>query len=62
MEKDYLSVQEAAQILGIKEATLRNQLRAGTIPGYKMGKKLWRLREAELKDYMADARNIPLEA
>lgn len=62
MEKGYLSVREAAPILGVKEDTLRSMLRDGVIPGYKMGKKLWRLKEDELKAYMADARNIPLEA
>ena len=57
----YLSVKEAAPILGVAEDTLRGMLQAGKVPGYKIGKKLWRMRKDELEEYMAKSRNIPKE-
>ena len=57
----YLSVKEAAPILGVKEDTLRGMLQAGIIPGYKVGEKLWRMRKDELEESMAKSRNIPKE-
>lgn len=58
--EQYLSVKEAAPILGVAEDTLRGKLQAGIVPGYKM-EKLWRIRRDELEEYMAKSRNIPKE-
>lgn len=57
----YLTVKEAAPILGVAEDTLRGFLQAGKVPGYKVGEKLWRIRRDELEEYMAKSRNIPKE-
>ena len=47
MGEKYLSVEEAAEILGVHIDTLRRWLREGEIKGEKFG-RLWRIRESEL--------------
>ncbi len=50
MEK-LLTPEEAADILGISVYTLKDFLRAGKLPGVKVG-KLWRIEEIALKAYI----------
>ena len=45
--EEYLSVEEAAELLDVHIETIRRWLRNGTIKGEKFG-RLWRIRKAEL--------------
>lgn len=46
-----LSVDEAAERLGLSPLTVADKLRAGALPGFKYG-RLWRLREIDLDEYV----------
>lgn len=50
MEKEILTVQEAANFLGVCDTVVYRLLRAGDIHGRKIG-KMWRIRKADLLDY-----------
>lgn len=56
MEK-LLTPEEAAEILGISVYTLKDFLRAGKIPGVKIG-KLWRVEETALREYVENNRTV----
>jgi excisionase family DNA binding protein len=46
-----LTPEEAAERLSLSPITVGHMLRRGELPGIKMG-RLWRLREADLDDYI----------
>ena len=48
MEKQWLTVAEAAQVLGVKEDTVREWLRKRILSGRKLG-KLWLIHVSEVK-------------
>ena len=48
---------DAANRLAISPKTIRDWLRAGRIPGIKVG-RLWRIRESELEALIADPQGI----
>ncbi|MDR3707479.1 MAG: helix-turn-helix domain-containing protein [Capsulimonadaceae bacterium] len=43
-----LTVEEVAQEVGLAENTVRRLLRAGDMPGYKLGHKSWRVTRERL--------------
>jgi len=49
--EDLLSLDEAAQVLGISKPTLYRLLAAGDLRGIKVGRQ-WRFRNGDLKDYL----------
>ncbi len=54
--------EEVAEILSVKESTVRHWMRAGIMPGIKIG-KFWRIPEEALTKYLAEkAREIELVA
>lgn len=55
MEK-LLTPEEAASRLIVSPKTVRDWLREGTLNGVKVG-KLWRIREADLKNFIARSAN-----
>jgi excisionase family DNA binding protein len=48
---EYLTPEEVAEILKVSEKVVKDWLRAGTIPGTKIG-KLWRVPKAELETWL----------
>jgi len=46
-----LTPEEVAARLGLSLLTVRDKLRAGTLPGFHMGRP-WRVREADLDEYV----------
>jgi excisionase family DNA binding protein len=48
----YLSVKEAAQLVGVRAETIRSWLQAGYFPAYRAGRIL-RIRRVELESYLA---------
>jgi excisionase family DNA binding protein len=50
-EKVY-SPEEAAEILGVHQETVRQWLRSGKLGGVKAGPRLWRVRESDLQKFL----------
>jgi excisionase family DNA binding protein len=54
-----LTVGQAAKQLGVGPKTLSAMVRAGKVPGFRIGERgYWRIRQRDLDDLMA-SRNIP---
>ena len=50
---NYISIDEAAEYLGIKPGTIRDWIRKGkNIPAHKIGKQ-WKFKRAELDDWVS---------
>lgn len=58
MSEHFITVKEAAVMLGRNEDTVRQMLFDGIIPGYKIG-RLWRLLPSEVESYLEKVRNVP---
>lgn len=53
VDDNYISIDEAAEYLGIKTVTLRNWLRKeNCIPAHKIG-KLWKFKKSELDEWVS---------
>ena len=48
-----LTVKDAAKVLLVKPTTVREWLKAGKLKGVKVGNRLWRVRESELKAFLS---------
>lgn len=53
MDQQLLTLDEAAQRLGIHVATLRAWVREGRVPAYRLGKRFARVRWDELVESLA---------
>jgi excisionase family DNA binding protein len=53
-QRDLLTVKEAAQLLTIKESTLRDWVLRKKLPIVRVGEKLIRIRRAELLKLLVD--------
>ena len=63
MAKDgYISINEAANYLGVKTITLRNWIKNKKIgvPAYKIG-KLWKFKTAELDEWVQSGRSAKVK-
>lgn len=54
----YLTVAEVAEILRIRDYTVREYLRNGELRGYKIG-DVWRVAEEDLKEFLERRANRP---
>ena len=54
-QDNYISVDEAAQYLGIKPVTLRSWIKKTDIPTRKIGKK-WKFKRSELDEWVNSGR------
>jgi excisionase family DNA binding protein len=52
MTNALLTTDEAARFLGLSPFTVRRLLREGELPGSKVGKRRWRIRRADLEEYL----------
>ncbi len=59
MSDELLTVDQAAEKLQMHVATVRRMLRAGQIPGMKLGAKEWRIPSAALQEYVERATRKP---
>ncbi len=54
---NYISIDEAAEYLGIKTVTLRNWIkREKSLPAHKIG-KLWKFKRSELDDWVQSGKS-----
>lgn len=47
---EYLSINEAAELLGVTDRSIRNWIADGTIPAYRVGSKIVRIRARDIED------------
>jgi len=47
-----LTIDEVAEILAVKRVTVYGWVRKGELPGKKVGKKLWRISEQALDEFL----------
>ena len=56
-KKEYLTVAEAAAVLGLHPNTVRNAIRAGKLTAYKFGDTgKWRIKQTDLENYLKEYR------
>jgi len=48
-----LTVEGAAKVLLVKPTTIRKWLKTSKLKGIKVGNRLWRVRESELKAFLS---------
>jgi excisionase family DNA binding protein len=53
---DFLTVDEVARQLRVQPKTVRAWLGAGTLPGFKLAHKTWRITRADLQAFLAASR------
>ncbi len=58
MEKEWVTVREAADRLGVARATVYKWAKEGRIPIYKLGPRVARIRTADLQELLARARPL----
>jgi excisionase family DNA binding protein len=52
---DLFTAEQVAAILQLSPKTIKDWLRAGKLPGYKIG-RVWRVRQADLETFIQGAR------
>lgn len=58
MAEKMLTPEEVAIRLSVKPNTVRNWLREGNLKGVKLGKRIWRVKEADLQNYICCEQSI----
>ena len=53
---NYISIDEAAEYLGIKTVTLRNWIKKEMVPAHKVG-KLWKFKRSELDEWVKSGKS-----
>ena len=57
IEDKYISIDEAAEYLGIKTVTLRNWIKKkADLPAHRIG-KLWKFKRSELDEWIASGKS-----
>jgi len=60
-DDNYISIDEAADYLGIKTVTLRNWIKTNeTIPAKKIG-KLWKFKRSELDEWINSGKSAEIK-
>lgn len=49
---EVLTINEACELLRISRPTLLKLMRRRSIKGFKIGKRVWRIRRSELEEYI----------
>lgn len=47
---EYLSINEAAELLGVTTKSIRRWIADGTLPAYRVGSKMVRIRARDIED------------
>jgi excisionase family DNA binding protein len=59
---DLLSLRQAARRLGVAERVLRQAVRSGALPAFKLGERTLRVKPNDLDDWIQDRRVRPWSA
>lgn len=52
LSDELLTVNETCKLLKISRPTLLKLMRKGSIKGFKIGKRVWRIRRSEVEEYI----------
>lgn len=58
MKGRLLSPEDVAERLAVNSATVRSWLRSGKLKGVKLGKKMWRIDEQEVRELLVREENV----
>jgi len=61
MKGRLLSPEDVAERLAVNPATIRSWLRSGKLKGVKLGKKMWRIDENEVKELLCREEDVKYE-
>ena len=50
--ENYISIEEAAEYLGVKPSTIRTWIKAKEMPAQKIGGKLWKFKRSEIDKWV----------
>jgi excisionase family DNA binding protein len=50
---ELLCAKDVARVLGVSPRTAQRWLKAGLIPGFRLGAKLWRVPRVKLEEFVA---------
>ena len=50
--ENYISIEEAAEYLGVKPSTIRTWIKAKDMPAHKIGGKLWKFKRSEIDKWV----------
>lgn len=57
MQDDLLTVEQVAERLQLKPTTIRSWLRDGSLKGFKIAPKVWRVRESDFQSWIDEREN-----
>lgn len=46
--ENYISIEKAAEYLGVKPSTIRTWIKTKALPAHKIGGKLWKFKRSEI--------------
>jgi excisionase family DNA binding protein len=55
--ENYISLDEAAEYLGVKTSTVRAWIKSNNMPAHKIGGKLWKFKRSEIDKWVQDKEN-----
>lgn len=58
----YLTIAEAADMLGVTARYLRDQIHAGRLPGYRLGPRSTRVKLADIEAMLEPVKPVPMLA
>ena len=50
--ENYISIEEAAEYLGVKPSTIRTWIKTKDMPAHKIGGKLWKFKRSEIDKWV----------
>lgn len=50
--ENYISIEEAAEYLGVKPSTIRTWIKTKALPAHKIGGKLWKFKRSEIDEWV----------
>lgn len=54
-QKEYFKIVEAAALLGVHPNSIRNVIKSGKLPAYRLGDKgHWRIKKTELEAFISE--------
>jgi excisionase family DNA binding protein len=57
-EPPFLTPQEVSELLQVSVQTVRRWIKKGKLPAYKVGPRMWRIRQIDLDAWLEQQRSI----
>ena len=49
---NYISIEDAAEYLGVKASTIRTWIKVNGMPAHRVGGKLWKFKRSEIDEWV----------